>query len=40
MAGMSRLFSVSLYLLTIAIAVLPFPILLVLFGENFAEFPL
>jgi hypothetical protein len=37
MTGMSRLFSVPLYLLTIAIAVLPIPMLLVLFGENFAE---
>ncbi len=37
MAGMSRLFSVPLYLLTIAIAVAPLPILLILFGENVAE---
>jgi hypothetical protein len=40
MAGMSRLFSVPLYLLTIAIAVSPIPVLLILFGENFAEWPL
>jgi hypothetical protein len=40
MAGISRLFSVPLYLLTIAIAISPFPILLVLFGDNFAEWPL
>lgn len=40
MAGMSRIFSAPLYLLTIAIAVAPIPLLLVLFGENFTQWPL
>lgn len=39
-AGMSRIFSAPLYLLTIAIAVAPIPLLLLLFGENFAQWPL
>ena len=40
MAGMSRIFSAPLYLLTIAVAVAPIPLLLVLFGENFTQWPL
>lgn len=40
MAGMSRLFSAPYYFLTIAIAVAPFPLLLVTFGEYFGDWPL
>jgi hypothetical protein len=38
-AGMSRLFVPSLFLLTIAIAVSPIPLFLIIFGANFADWP-
>jgi hypothetical protein len=38
-AGMSRLFTPSLFLLTIAIAVAPIPLLLIMFGANIADWP-
>jgi len=38
-AGMSRLFSPPLFLLTIVIAVSPIPLFLMLFGEKIAEWP-
>jgi len=38
-AGMSRLFAPSLFLLTIAIAVAPIPFFLIIFGANFADWP-
>ena len=38
-AGMSRLFSPSIFLLTIAIAVSPIPLFLVIFGANIADWP-
>ena len=38
-AGMSRLFVPSLFLLTIAIAVSPIPLFLIIFGANFADRP-
>lgn len=38
-AGMSRLFEPSLFLLTITIAVSPIPLLLIIFGANFSEWP-
>ena len=38
-AGMSRLFAPSLFLLTIAIAVSPIPLFLIIFGANFADWP-
>ncbi len=40
MSGMSRLFSAPYYFLTIAIAVAPFPLLLVTFGEYFGDWQL
>lgn len=40
MAGLSRLFSPSLFLLTIAIAISPVPLAWLIFGENFAQWPL
>ena len=36
-AGISRLFTPLLFLLTIAIAVSPIPLFLIIFGENFAD---
>jgi hypothetical protein len=38
-AGMSRLFTPTRYLLTIAIAVAPIPLFLLVFGENLADWP-
>jgi len=38
-AGMSRLFTTPRYLLTIAIAVSPIPLFLLIFGENLADWP-
>ena len=38
-AGMSRLFAPSLFLLTITIAVSPIPLFLIIFGVNFADWP-
>ena len=38
-AGMSRLFAPPLFLLTIAIAVSPIPLFLIIFGANFADWP-
>jgi hypothetical protein len=38
-AGMSRLFAPSLFLLTITIAVSPIPLFLIIFGANFADWP-
>ena len=38
-AGMSRLFKPSLFLLTIAIAVSPIPLFLIVFGPEFADWP-
>ena len=38
-AGMSRLFTPSLFLLTIVVAVSPIPLLLMIFGVNFADWP-
>jgi hypothetical protein len=38
-AGMSRLFTPSLFLLTIAIAVAPIPLFLIMFGANIADWP-
>lgn len=38
-AGMSRLFAPSLFLLTIIIAVSPIPLFLIIFGANFADWP-
>jgi hypothetical protein len=38
-AGMSRLFAPSLFLLTIAIAVAPIPLFLIIFGANIADWP-
>jgi len=40
MAGLSRLFSPGLYFLTIAIAVSPIPLALLIFGKSFGEWPL
>jgi hypothetical protein len=40
LAGMSRIFSVHWYLATVAIAIAPVPLALVLFGERFFEWPL
>ena len=38
-AGMSRLFTPSLFLLTISIAVSPLPLFLIFFGANFSDWP-
>ena len=38
-AGMSRLFAPPLFLLTIIIAVSPIPLFLIIFGTNFADWP-
>jgi len=38
-AGMSRLFTPSLFLLTIAIAVSPIPLFLIIFGSKFSDWP-
>ena len=38
-AGMSRLFTPSLFLLTIIIAVSPIPLFLIIFGANMADWP-
>ena len=38
-AGMSRLFAPSLFLFTIAIAVAPIPLFLIIFGANLADWP-
>jgi len=40
MAGLSRLFSPGLYFLTVAIAVSPVPLALLLFGKSFGEWPI
>jgi hypothetical protein len=37
MAGLSRLFSPSGFVVTVAIATLPIPLAWLIFGENFAE---
>ena len=38
-AGMSRLFTLPLFLLTVAVAVSPIPLLLIIFGANFSDWP-
>lgn len=38
-AGMSRIFSIPLFLLTITIAVSPLPLMMIIFGANFADWP-
>ena len=38
-AGMSRLFTPPLFLLTVAVAVSPIPLLLIIFGANFSDWP-
>ena len=38
-AGMSRIFTLPLFLLTVAVAVSPIPLLLIIFGANFADWP-
>ena len=40
MAGLSRLFSPSVFVLTVAIAISPVPLAWLIFGENLAEWPL
>ncbi len=39
MAGLSRLFSPSVFILTVAIAISPVPLAWLMFGENLAEWP-
>jgi hypothetical protein len=38
-AGMSRIFTLPLFLLTVAVAVSPIPLLLIIFGANFSDWP-
>jgi hypothetical protein len=38
-AGVSRLFTLPLFLLTVAVAVSPIPLLLIIFGANFSDWP-
>jgi len=38
-AGMSRLFTLPLFLLTVAVAVSPIPLLLIIFGADFSDWP-
>ena len=40
MAGMSKIFSVGRYLLLVAVAISPLPIILLIFGDRFANWPI
>ncbi|WP_417566581.1 hypothetical protein [Marinobacter sp.] len=40
MAGMSRMFSIHRYILTVAVAISPIPLFLVIFGDRIANWPI
>ena len=40
MAGMSKIFSMGRYLLLVAVAISPIPIVLLIFGDQFADWPI